>query len=167
MDFIKQWVLSVTFAALAGTLIYLLAPKGATERAMRTVVAVFLIAAIFLPFASLRDIDLSLPAANELQLERGAKQLEDAVAERALLSAREAVCAVIRQELELREIRYGQIVLNMDIQEDTSIGIREAYVELAEGNPVSPQELEKQLLEATGIDIRVILVGDDALIVPD
>ncbi len=49
MDVIKQWIICIIFCSLIGSLVNILSPNGGTKRAMKTVVAAFMIAAFLSP----------------------------------------------------------------------------------------------------------------------
>lgn len=52
MDYIRQWAYGITSAAIIGAIVLSLAPRGATEKLLRTAVSLFLMCAILLPFIS-------------------------------------------------------------------------------------------------------------------
>lgn len=61
MDMLRQWLISLVFAAMAGTLISVVSPKGSGEKALKTVIGIFIIAAICSPLTELESSDFSLP----------------------------------------------------------------------------------------------------------
>lgn len=62
MDMIKQWIISLIFACAAGTLISVISPKGSSEKTLRTVVGIFVVAAICAPLSKLDADNFSIPA---------------------------------------------------------------------------------------------------------
>lgn len=62
MDMIKQWIISLIFACAAGTLVSVISPKGSGEKTLRTVVGIFVIAAICAPLSELDADDFTIPA---------------------------------------------------------------------------------------------------------
>lgn len=52
MNEIKQWAYGITVAAIIGSIVLSLSPKGSTEKLVKTTVALFLMCAILYPFIS-------------------------------------------------------------------------------------------------------------------
>ncbi len=50
MDGIRGWLLGISFAALTGGLVYMLSPKGATDRSVRIAVSLFILITALSPF---------------------------------------------------------------------------------------------------------------------
>lgn len=62
MDVLRQWALCVMIAAAAGTLVCLISPRGATDKAVRTVVGIFVVSTICMPLSELDIKEITLPA---------------------------------------------------------------------------------------------------------
>lgn len=62
MDVLRQWALCVMIAAAAGTLVCLISPRGATDKAVRTVVGIFVVSTICMPLTELDIKEITLPA---------------------------------------------------------------------------------------------------------
>lgn len=62
MDALKQWIISLVFSAAAGTLISVISPKGSNDKTVKTVVGIFIIAAVCVPLSEIEASDFSVPA---------------------------------------------------------------------------------------------------------
>ncbi|MDR0884273.1 MAG: hypothetical protein LBN05_06690 [Oscillospiraceae bacterium] len=159
MDFIRSWLLSVTAAALAGMLVYILAPKGSTKKAVRTVAAVFFLTAFFLPFGqiSLTDVTWSQPP-------RAIEQTVPAQLEETVLSQMvEAQKAVIAQIVAGEAQRLGtpppaHIEFGTDISADGGIHIVQVGIQWGDTvqNPAAlTRAIEQKIRETTGLEVQV------------
>ena len=52
METLQSWALCITFSAVGALLVHALVPKGATEKAIRVMISLFLLSAILSPFLS-------------------------------------------------------------------------------------------------------------------
>lgn len=154
MDFLKQWILSISFAALSGTLVYFISPKGSTRRVMRTVIAMFLLLAIALPFADLGRVTLSAEQETQNAAHQAA-DLEDRLARQVYDTTEAALRNTVQTALERREINFGQIVINTDILEDGSIRITEACITQASISEAVLREVEAEVLQQSGLAIAL------------
>jgi len=53
MDSLKQWALCLIIGATAGTLVMALSPRGSTDKTVRAVVGIFIVAVIGAPFVNI------------------------------------------------------------------------------------------------------------------
>lgn len=158
MDTIRQWMLCLLVSAIVGTMVFLLSPKGAVQKALRTVIALFVLLSIFLPFAQLDLNSVSL----EMQEEPGsrqAQQLEGAVYEQIHASTTALVEQLTQEVLDARGVQWGQIVVNTDIREDNSILMAQVEVQLLQPNTEIAQILKTELEEETGMPVEVVVVS--------
>jgi len=158
MAILRQWLLSLTFAALAGMLVSLLAPKGATQKALRTVAAVFLLAVLFLPAAQLRDIPLTLPQMQENTSPPQEQNLEALLQAQTLQAQQAAVSGILQRTLLQASTNFGQITFETDNPDGTRIQITEAQIPLHSTCTVTAQELERLVLTETGIQLKIRMV---------
>ena len=70
METLQSWALCITFSAVGALLVHALVPKGATEKAIRVMISLFLLSAILSPFLSGKGITLTLPDQGTGDLER-------------------------------------------------------------------------------------------------
>ncbi len=158
MEILRQWIISVSFAAIAGALIYLLAPKGSTERAVRTVVAVFLIASVAAPLTGLKENKVNLSGAGTPVLQQNASALEDLLLQQANETTQDTLQGILKAYLEQRGLSAGQILLKTDILDNGRIEIREVKIKLDGTARVTAGELEEAILTQTGLTVKVVIL---------
>ena len=151
MQPIRTWMLTIALAALAGGIVWLLAPKGSVQRAVRTVVAVFLLCAFLSPLLNRQGIDFALLLPEETAAptipgfdETVSRQLQTAVEQ----ELRQRISGV----LETQKIS-GQILVRTDILPDGGINIATAKVALPPGTNTSG--LKNRLAEAAGTEVEI------------
>lgn len=90
MDIFRQWVLCIVIVAASGTFVYSISPRGATDKALRTVAGIFVVVTVCTPLAKLdktdyfkntfsdyNNISNSSDALEEELIEQCAKSLEE------------------------------------------------------------------------------------------
>lgn len=160
MQFIRSWLLSFVFAALAGTLVHLLAPNGATKHSMKIVVSIFLLCSICSPLASLRNVDFRLPALDEAAVSAQAQPLESTALRQAADALEQAIYNIILQELEAQDIKFEEIAVTADILDNNSIGITKAFIRVAAQQTINTQSLtaiEQRIRNESGMDVKIEL----------
>jgi len=152
MEMLRTWALSVALAALAGGVVRLLAPKGAVEKSVRVVVAVFLLSAFLAPVvtrggATLDWVfpQLQVPPANHALQHEMARQMQGAIE----VELRNRM----RHVLDTRGLD-GQITLGTSILSDGSIDIVLARVEIPPGGNTTG--LAAALRHETGFEVEIV-----------
>ncbi|MDR1410290.1 MAG: hypothetical protein LBJ12_08570 [Oscillospiraceae bacterium] len=162
MDFLRSWMLSVTAAALAGMLVYILAPKGGTKKAVRMVAAVFFLTAFFLPFGKITTNDFTPPElAREDVSQSIPSALEDTLKNQVLRAQKNTIVQAVNTELARQTVSLPeQIEFSTDILADGSIGIVQVRIQCASGSIASDalrRTLESKIKEAAGLAVQVVL----------
>ncbi|MDR2687196.1 MAG: hypothetical protein LBB75_05540 [Oscillospiraceae bacterium] len=157
MEQLRTWALSVAMAALAGGLVWLLAPKGSVQKALRTLIGVFLLCAFLSPFFTRADIALDwiLP---ETQSAPVLPALEDTLARQLKTAVEEEIGGRIDAVLNERAIT-GQISLDTSIWPDGSIEIVTARVLVPPGTDT--RGLAAALKAQAGLDVEIV-VGEQS-----
>ena len=155
METLRAWALSVAMAALAGGLVWLLAPKGSVQKALRTLIAVFLLCAFLSPFFTRGGIELDwiLP---EIPDSPTIPALEDTVNKQLKTAVEEENAGRVRVVLDERNL-VGQISLDTSIWPDGSIEIVTARVLVPPGTDT--RGLAQALKTQTELDVE-IAVGE-------
>ncbi|MDR1806271.1 MAG: hypothetical protein LBQ80_05845 [Clostridium sp.] len=150
MEFVRSWLLSITAAALAGMLVYVLAPKGGTKKALRVVTAVFFLAAFFLPFGRLELDGLSLPEIEEnAAFQSSSLALEELVNEQILGARKDAVSLIINRELESLGLPQAQLEFIAGGAELEAVEVTGLSAGLCVG-------LEHEITRQTGLEVKVV-----------
>ncbi len=107
MDSLKQWLISLAFSALGGTLITVVSPKGANDKTLKTVVGIFIISTVFLPVSELNVHQFSLSAfADSVEYESDGndelafEMLEEELLQRITDIANECGCEIRNIEID-------------------------------------------------------------------
>ena len=151
METLRNWALTVALSALAGGIVWLLAPKGSVQKAVRTVVAVFLLGAFLSPLLGRagNPIDWEWPGLQEPPTLAG---LDEAVSRQLQAAVEQEIKGRIAGVLEARDINFqpGQILLKTDILPEGSINIATARVIVPQGTDTAG--LKEELGAAAGLD---------------
>ena len=152
MEGLRNWALTVALAALAGGIVRLVTPRGGVQKAVRTVVAVFLLSAFLSPLWSGRgfSIDWIMPEMAEAPTIPG---LDDTVSKQVQAAVEDELRARIGRVLALREVD-GQILIETDILSDGSIDIVSAKVICARGTGISG--LAAAIEADTGLEVEIV-----------
>jgi len=152
MEQLRTWALSVAMAALAGGLMWLLAPKGSVQKALRALIAVFLLCAFLSPFFMRGGINLDwiLP---DIQSTPVTPALEDTVSRQLKTAVEEEIAGRIQAVLGERSLA-GQISLDTSIWPDGSIEIVKAQVLVPPGTDT--RGLAAALKAQAGLDVEIV-----------
>ena len=154
MEALRQWALCVTFSAVAGAVVYILSPKGATDKTVKTVVSLFLITAILSPFITQKRIYTDFSAFSAAGSAPAAGNLGDTVNRQ----LDDTFCAILTAQIQsvLREmgITDGQITVLTDIDGQGSIFIKQVTVRIPEKHADMNEKVKQKIKEATGLDIE-------------
>ena len=152
MSSLRAWALSLAMAALAGGLVWLLAPKGSVQKALRALIAVFLLCAFLSPFFARGGIHLDwvLP---DMQAAPVTPALEDTVSRQLKTAVEEEIAKRMQAVLEERGLA-GQISLDTSIWADGSIEIVTARVLVPPGTDT--RGLAAAIKTQAGLDVEVL-----------
>jgi len=152
MSTLRTWALSVAMAALAGGVVWLLAPKGNVQKALRTLIAVFLLCAFLTPFFSRTGVNLDwiLP---DIQSTPEISALENTIVRQLKTAVEEELAKRIEAVLAGRNVS-GQISLDTSIWPDGSIEIVTAQVLVPPG--ADTRGLAAAIKAQTELDVKII-----------
>ncbi len=143
MDFIKQWALGLVAAAVAGTAVLLLTPKGVTEKQVKTAVSLFLLVAFIYPFVS--DVDFTeVFSFNGIKTAEFDENGTSKILEKSLESEME-----MKFEKHLREkgINFRDINIDITVKENNEISVDRIVVTSEDDNS---EEIKSALKEEYG-----------------
>ena len=152
MSTLRTWALSVAMAALAGGVVWLLAPRGNVQKALRTLIAVFLLCAFLTPFFTRTGVNLDwiLP---DIQATPETPALENTVARQLRTAVEEEIAKRIEAVLVARDVS-GQISLDTSIWPDGSIEIVTAQVLVPPGTDT--RGLAAAIKAQAGLDVEIV-----------
>jgi len=152
MPTLRTWALSIAMAALAGGVVWLLAPKGNVQKALRTLIAAFLLCAFLTPLFTRGGVSLDwiLP---DNQNAPGIPALEETVARQLKTAVEEEITKRIAAVLAARNVT-GQISLDTSIWPDGSIEIVTAQVLVPPG--ADTRGLAAAVKAQTELDVQIV-----------
>lgn len=125
MVVLRQWAICITATSIVGAVIYALAPKGKTEKAMKVIISVFFLCALLSPFLTGEKFNFK----DEIKLAsttdyKETKELKSNINNQMIDVSKHTIEQQIKNILYANKITCGQICANMDINEDKSIFIK-------------------------------------------
>ncbi|MDR0314833.1 MAG: stage III sporulation protein AF [Oscillospiraceae bacterium] len=124
MDVLKDWVLCITLSSLVGAVVYAFTPKGNMQKAIRVIVGVFFICALLTPFINGREIEIDFKEFEIDAKSKYDKALSKNIDDYMLDITKQSVENEVLTILNDNEIYSGQILLDMDIDDENSIFIK-------------------------------------------
>ena len=159
METLQSWALCITFSAVGALLVHALVPKGATEKAIRVMISLFLLSAILSPFLSGKGITLTLPDQGTGDLEAQVEAAQEKINLTLVQQARQKIEEAAK--LSLAEIGVTEeIQVDMDIAEDSIISITELKVFLSDVQAGRERLIQEALEKKLGCPVTVELEGD-------
>ncbi|HIZ83347.1 MAG TPA: stage III sporulation protein AF [Firmicutes bacterium] len=160
MDAIKSMAMAFCGAAVAAGVVSMLLPSGKMEKVMRMLLGFFLIAAVLSPIMGVDEINWSLPDSPSADGDAAASALSQTVADQELQAVKDTLSGQITGALEGLGIFGAEVVLDMDIDEDGRISIRQTEVYLPAGTGKAPQAVQASLQDSLGIEAEVYGDGE-------
>ncbi|MCL2494619.1 MAG: hypothetical protein FWE98_03045 [Oscillospiraceae bacterium] len=154
MEQLRTWVLSIAMAALAGGLVWLLAPKGNVQKALRALIATFLLCAFLSPFFLRGGVSLDWILPDILDTPT-IPALEETVSRQLKTAVEEEIAKRIQAVLDERGLAGGQILLDTSIWPDGSIEIVTARVLVPPG--ADTRGLAAALKAQAGLDVEAAI----------
>ncbi|HZJ78838.1 MAG TPA: hypothetical protein VFD52_08580 [Clostridia bacterium] len=159
MDEVKKWALCVTFSTFIGAIIYIFSPKGALDKSMRTVISVFILAALLSPLINGNGVDFQTFSSMYSVQPNKETDIEQLVNEQIKQGIVNITKAEIEAVLAQNNIDNGQILIITDISEDGSIIIKQVEIILDNNSNINTCELSQKIKKKLGLNIDVSIKG--------
>ena len=130
-------------------LVTIITPRGSTDKTVRAVAGIFVVSAVFAPFADI-SFDLNEVSATVEYADIQSNDLSDSVLDACRNAAENAVVS----EAEQRGITVNEICIDADINTDGCIIIHSVTVDTNGGNA---DELESVFSNVLGVPVKVII----------
>ena len=160
METLQSWALCITFSAFGALLVHALVPKGATEKAIRVMISLFLLSAILSPFLSGKGITLTLPDQGTGDLEAQVEAAQEKINLTLVQQARQKIEEAAKLSLAEIGVTEAEIQVDMDIAEDSIISITELKVFLSDVQAGRERLIQEALEKKLGCPVTVELEGD-------
>lgn len=149
MEIFRQWAFSLIISGIAGTVVSLLSPRGNMEKALRTVIGIFIVSVLCSPFATLKsDADfsgISFGKTENVQADLLGKQMEETCRKTIGIAAKD-----VASELGITEY---SINADLYIDDNFCIIIQEIRVTVTEQNKENADEFSQELQARLGVPV--------------
>lgn len=152
MDSIKQWAMTICFAALAAGLANIIAPKGNLEKVYKFAVSLFFLCCVLVPLFSLKGISLNM---NLQSVTQQNNNLQKTVDEQKLSETQSSVSALITEACKKKGVTPLSVTTKAAIDKSGNIAISSAVVKLKKENMVKKTEIVSAVKDELGIDITI------------
>ena len=158
MDGIRLWAFSICSAAVVGTIVYMIFPKGKLEKIFRFTVTLFFLCSLFSPLI-VRTTGFSLNfdflEPEEHQVPEN-QELDYTLEEQIEHAFRQNLTQLIEKSLQEIEIKADKILLDIHIESDNSIIIDQITIYLPSDPGTQKRgEITERLSEQFGTVIVV------------
>lgn len=154
MNELRQWAVCLIIAAVAGTFVMVISPRGSMDKTVRAVVGVFVVAVICAPLAELADNPISVEAISGFDFSEVSYSDEE-LRESVILSLENAV----KEQVEIAAVEMNvtaeEIYAEMDFNAENCIIIHSITVKISEDYSEKALQLSKILEERLGVPITV------------
>ena len=142
MEAVRLWVTGLSSAAIIGAIVLVLVPAGGAEKAVRTMVSVFLVSSIVLPFAQNTD----WKAETDFSVEESAAEAQNSIAEEMSEQMKTKLGSSIENILKKEGIQVRSV--SIDIKTDgNELSVEKIAVTIKKESARSASET-KEILEA-------------------
>ncbi len=149
MEAFKQWAFSLIISGIAGTLVSLLSPRGNMEKALRTVIGIFIVSALCSPLMQLKPgaeiPSFSIEENEAEQADLLGKQMEDSCRETVRITAKE-----VATELGITEYNVNA---DLYIDDNFCIIIQEISIILPTGYKEIADEFSQKMQTRLGVPV--------------
>lgn len=148
METLHLWVTGICFAAVICAVVTVLTPSGALEKSIKSLVSVFLVCALIMPFFKEKvlynnDSSIFLDKSSETA---------DNLSEEVKNQTEAYLKSAVEEALKRNGIKYSEVVIEIDICE-SSVSVKSVTVSGVEDNP---QTVKDTLFKETGVNAEVV-----------
>lgn len=145
-------MLCIIIAAAAGTFACAVSPRGSTDKTVRTVAGIFVVAAICAPLSQLDIEKISIPAfAASYEAEDSGKELEEYM----LSACKSAVDSEISAAAEQHGITVEAVTVDAYTDENNCIIIRNIQIDIQCDNVKSASDFSEDVEERIGVSVNI------------
>jgi hypothetical protein len=155
LELFRNWTLQLAIAALCGGLVWLLAPKGSVQKALRTATAIFFLSAFLQPFLHSSDWAAAWEDGARGGTRETAPALENTLNAQRAAAAKDGITRELAAVLDTLEIKDAKIVAETDILEDGSINIKTVDVLIAADQMHLQAKIHEAARTRLGFEIKV------------
>lgn len=158
MELLKMCGISACGAALAGTIINLLTPKGNMEKVLNFCVSVFFICVVIYPVLRIRDISFdNLDVFFENKVANYSENFENVKENLEKNEIESVLKGLISKKLAEYGITQNKILFFYNTEDDNCISISQIDVFLDKSNQNKINDIKKSIEQDIGYNINLIL----------
>lgn len=152
MDEFRQWALCLIIAAAAGTFVCAVSPRGTSDKAVRTVAGIFVVAAVCTPLTQLEKSGIDIPAFGSAE---GISDCGESLKEYLLDSCKDAIGIRIEEIAGKHSLTVYSIKMNAYADEYNSIIIRDIQLEINSETPENISHFKSEAEEVLGVPVII------------
>ena len=145
----KQWAFSLIISGVAGTVVSLLSPRGNMEKALRTVIGIFIVSALCSPLVTLNSDaelpDFSVEENQAVNADLLGKQMEESCRKTIGIAAEE-----VATELGITEYNVNA---ELYVDDDFCIIIQKVCIVIPAKNKEFADELSRKMQAKLGVPV--------------
>jgi stage III sporulation protein AF len=153
MESLKEWAMTICFAALAAGLANIIAPKGNLEKVYKFAVSLFFLCCVLVPVFSFKGIslNLSLPPVSQQQN----NDLQSTVEEQKLEESENNISALITETCEKNGVTPLGVSTKAAADKSGAISSISSVVTLKKTDMPKENDIISAVKDGLGIDITV------------
>ena len=152
MDVFRQWALCLIVSAAAGTFVCAVSPRGAIEKAVRTVAGIFVVVTVCMPLTRLENVSFDIPAFADSYADSDNGGL---LKEHMLESCKTAVENQLEGIAEKLSLSIRNIEINAYVDEYNSIIIQDIQLEINSESPETVLRFQSEAQDVLGIPVTI------------
>ena len=150
MNEFRQWALCIIITAAAGTFVCAVSPRGATEKAVRTVAGIFVIVTMCTPLAVLKKTELAKNVfSDSYVISDNSEVLKRQMLEQCKNEVEEKLVSVA----DKHSVTVYSVEMNAYFDEYNSIIIQNIHIDVESENPVYTSDFMTEAQEILGVPI--------------
>lgn len=149
MEAFRQWAIGLITCGIGVTVISLLSPRGTMEKTLRAVIGVFIVSAVCVPLAGLKNAGDILPA-----ISLDGEYSQD-LEEQMLNACKSAVGNVIKSRAKELNVTEYDVNADMEVDENYCIIIQNIHIVAYDCKAETAAELETVLQNELGVIVTV------------
>lgn len=152
MDIFRQWAICLIVSAAAGTFVCAVSPRGAIEKAVRTVAGIFVVVTVCMPLTRLENVSFDIPAFADSYVDSDSG---DSLKEHMLESCKSAVLNQLDEIARKYSLIISNTEVNAYIDEYNSIIIQDIQLEINSESPGTVLQFQSEAQDVLGIPVTI------------
>ncbi len=155
MDLLKNMALCLIAAAAAGTLATVIVPKGSTDKTVRAVVGIFVVAVICLPFSELEKNDLFTDVFGNYEEALSDNSYTREMQNHMIELMKETVNSEIKEAANELGAEIKSVFADISADNENCINIHEINIVVYKIDSLDKEELSKKISARLGVPVNV------------